>query len=375
MRHAGLAYAALNERPDRHSLFAPEASNLVRLPADHTPLLMVVVDTEAEFDWGKPLSRLATSVRSVRHQVRAHRIFERYRIIPTYAVDYAVASQRDGVQPLKELFDDGQCVIGAHLQPWENPPFLEDISDSRNSYPGNLPPEMEGEKLARLTEAIEASFQVRPLIYRAGRFGVGPATARLLVEHGYAIDTSVVPHADFTAEGGPDFEHCGVEPYWCGPDRQLLEIPLTVGFTGLLRQSGPWLHRRLTRPRGMRFRLPGVCARLHLLDRIRLSPEGIDIAELIRLTRTLLKSGIRVFSFTYHSPSMQPGNLSYVRSDADLRLFLDRFERYFDFFFGEAGGRAITPLGFRELALQLRTHSAERARRPGAAPAALGIGP
>lgn len=333
----------------------PAPSHLIELPEDHTPLLIVVVDTEAEFDWEKPLSRLATSVRSVRHQVRAHGIFERYRIIPTYAVDYAVASQQEGYAPLRELLDDGRCVIGAHLQPWENPPFVEDISDRRNSYVGNLPTELEREKLLRLTEAIENSFHTRPQVYRAGRFGVGSSTAGLLSELGYLVDTSVVPHTDFSSDGGPDFAGYGLSPFWCGRPGGLLEIPLTVGFTGLLRNSGATLHRALTRPTALRLHLPGVLARLHLLDRVRLSPEGIDTQELIRLTRTMLRSGHRLFSFTYHSPSLQPGNLPYVQSDSDLRVFLDRFEAYFDFFFGEVGGRAITPLGFRDLALQLET--------------------
>lgn len=331
----------------------PTPSNLIELPNDHTPLLIVVVDTEAEFDWQKPLSRLATSVRSVRHQVRAHAIFERYRITPTYAVDYAVASQEEGFAPLRELLDDGRCIIGAHLQPWENPPFVEDISDRRNSYAGNLPPELEREKLVRLTDAIEESLATRPRVYRAGRFGVGPSTTGILTELGYLVDTSVVPHTDFSSDGGPDFEGYGLTPFWCGRRGGLLEIPLTVGFTGLLRDSGATLHRALTRPAALRMHLPGVLARLHLLDRVRLSPEGIDTQELIRLTRTMLKSGHRLFSFTYHSPSLQPGNLPYVQSDADLRVFLDRFEAYFDFFFGEVGGRAITPLEFRDLALQL----------------------
>lgn len=331
----------------------PAPTRLIELPEDHTPLLMVVVDTEAEFDWEKPLSRLATSVRSVRHQVRAHGIFERYRITPTYAVDYAVASQQEGFEPLRELLDDGRCIIGAHLQPWENPPFVEDIGDRRNSYAGNLSLELEREKLLRLTEAIEACFHTRPQVYRAGRFGVGASTARILDELGYLVDTSVVPHTDFSSDGGPDFKDYGLAPFWCGEPGRLLEIPLTVGFTGLLRNSGATLHRALTRPAALKLHLPGVLARLHLLDRVRLSPEGIDTQELIRLTRTMLRSGHRLFSFTYHSPSLQPGNLPYVQSDDDLRIFLDRFEAFFDFFFGEVGGRAITPLGFRELALQL----------------------
>ena len=353
----------------------PAPSHLIELPADQTPLLIVVVDTEAEFDWEKPLSRLATSVRSVRHQVRAHGIFERYRITPTYAVDYAVASQKDGFRPLRELLDDGRCIIGAHLQPWENPPFEEDISDRRNSYAGNLPAALEREKLLRLTEAIETSFDTRPRVYRAGRFGVGPATADTLAELGYLVDTSVVPGTDFSSDGGPDFAGCGVTPYWCDPVGRLLEIPLTVGFTGLLRMSGVPLHRALNRPLARRLHLPGVMARLRLLDRVRLSPEGIDIAELIRLTRTMLRSGHRLFSFTYHSPSLQPGNLPYVQSDAELRVFLDRFEAFFDFFFGEVGGRAVTPLGFRDLALQLETQpigAPETARRTGLATAEAG---
>jgi hypothetical protein len=345
----------------------PAPSELIELPEDQTPLLMVVVDTEAEFDWDKPLSRLATSVRSVRHQVRAHGIFERYRIIPTYAVDYAVASQQEGFQPLRELFDDGRCIIGAHLQPWENPPFVEDIGDRRNSYAGNLSFELEREKLLRLTEAIEACFHTRPQVYRAGRFGVGSSTARVLSELGYLVDTSVVPHTDFSSDGGPDFKDYGLTPFWVDRPGGLLEIPLTVGFTGLLRTSGATLHRTLIQPAALKLHLPGVLARLHLLDRVRLSPEGIDTQELIRLTRTLLRSGHRLFSFTYHSPSLQPGNLPYVQSDDDLRIFLDRFEAFFDFFFGEVGGRAITPLAFRELVLKLdaRTAGAPRSAASG----------
>jgi len=81
----------------------------------------------------------------------------------------------------------------------------------------------------------------------------------------------------------------------------------------------------------------------------------------------------RLFSFTYHSPSLQPGNLAYVQSDDDLRVFLDRFEAFFDFFFGEVGGRAITPLGFRDLALQLKGRPLAApgdTRRAGLTPAA-----
>jgi hypothetical protein len=52
-----------------------------------------------------------------------------------------------------------------------------------------------------------------------------------------------------------------------------------------------------------------------------------------------LRNGHRVFSFTYHSPSLAPGNTPYVRSAADLRAFLQRIERYLDFLPGRSAAR------------------------------------
>src|SRR5690242_16087063 len=122
-------------------------AELCRLSA---PSLAVVVDTEEEFDWSKPHSRVETGVDHIKHLTRAQGIFERYGVHPTYVVDFPVASQEAGYRPLREWLDDGRCEIGAHLHPWVNPPFEEEVS-TRNSYPGNLPPSLEKAKLARLT--------------------------------------------------------------------------------------------------------------------------------------------------------------------------------------------------------------------------------
>jgi hypothetical protein len=184
-----------------------------RLPDQ--PLLLVVVDTEEEFDWFKPHSRDQVSTRAIASQARAHEIFGRFGIRPTYVIDYPVATQESGYGPLKELFDDGLCQIGTHLHPWVNPPFDEPVCNV-NTYPGNLPRELERAKLAALTEAIGERFGRRPTVYKAGRYGVGPNTAEILAELGYTIDTSVVPRTDFRSDEGPDFRQCGAHPYWFG---------------------------------------------------------------------------------------------------------------------------------------------------------------
>jgi len=96
--------------------------------------------------------------------------------------------------------------------------------------------------------------------------------------------------------------------------------------------------------------VPGVLARLGLVERITLTPEGISFEELRRLTVALLRKRHRIFSFTYHSPSLAPGNTPYVRSEGDLRAFLQRIERYLQFFTEEIGGRAATPFEIKSIA-------------------------
>ena len=58
-----------------------------------------------------------------------------------------------------------------------------------------------------------------------------------------------------------------------------------------------------------------------------------------------------MFSFTYHSPSLSPGHTPYVRSADDLSGFLEKFDRYFDFFTREIGGRPATATEIRAAAL------------------------
>ena len=55
-------------------------------------MVVVVVDTEAEFDWARQRPRRAMGVASVKSQMKVQRIFERYQVRPTYVLDYPVSS-------------------------------------------------------------------------------------------------------------------------------------------------------------------------------------------------------------------------------------------------------------------------------------------
>lgn len=337
-------------------LFAMSGQETLRrrpaLLSDDAPAhLLVVVDTEEEFDWGAPFDRESTTVEAMAHQEDAQRICERFGVAPLYVVDFPVASQENGYRPIADWVASGTARVGAHLHPWVSPPHEEEVN-TRNSFPGNLPAALEAAKLQRLTDQIERSFDVRPTVYKAGRYGFGRHTAAALTELDYEVDLSANPPYDYGSEGGPDYSDFDAHPYWFGKNgTELLGVPGTGAYVGWLGRSS---HAVYTLAAGAALswsRLPGVLARLGAVDRLRLSPEGFVSDELRKLTRFLYEGGVRVFTFSYHSPSLLPGCTPYVRSARDLERFLGRFESYFDFFFGELGGKPTTPLELhRELA-------------------------
>ena len=316
---------------------------IIRLPPETPPILCVVIHTEEEFDWAREHDRSATAVSHMRHIHRAQELFESFGIVPTYVVDYPIASQEEGYRPLLPYVRAGRATVGAHLHPWVSPPHEEQVCRF-NTYPGNLPAALEREKLRILTETIATNFGVRPRAYLAGRYGFGPHTASILMELGYEVDISPAPPIDFRADGGPDYSGYTSDPFWLDEGPRLLGLPGTGAYVGLLRGLGAPLYRLLTAPALRPARLPGIASRLRLFERIRLSPEDYTGPEMRRLTRSLLARGVRIFVFSFHSPSVHPGHTPYVPSPAALERFLTECRAYFAFFLGEIGGQTSTPI-------------------------------
>ena len=319
---------------------------LIRLPAETRPVLSVVIHTEEEFDWDKDHDRAATSVEHMRHIGRAQEAFDLFGIVPNYVIDYPIAAQPLAYEPLRAYQDEGRALIGAHLHPWVSPPYDEALTRP-NSYPGNLPHELEYEKLRILTETIAAHFGRRPLTYLAGRYGNGPNSTAILEELGYEVDISVAPPIDYSGDGGPDYSGYSAAPFWFGRERQLLGLPGGGCYAGWLKRAGTPFYRLLTHP-GLRWaRLPAITSRLRAFERIRLSPEDYTLPEMQRMTRSMLDDGQRIFVFSFHSPSVHPGYTPYVRDEAGLRRFLDKTRGYFEWFMRELNGQSMTPLEIR----------------------------
>jgi hypothetical protein len=317
----------------------PAISVQHRLPAraGSCPTLIVVVDTEEEFDWEAPFDPASRSVDNIAHQHLAQDAFDAHGVVPTYAMDYPVASTAASVAVLKDFLDAGRCEIGAHLHPWVNPPEEEKVN-AFHSYACNLPLGLMRRKLEVLTETIAARFGQRPIVYKAGRYGIGRETPAVLRSLGYGADTSVVPHTAFSADGGPDFRGLPDQPFVTADG--LLEVPLSVGFVGWAAFAGSPLYAILDRAK--RLRAPGIAARLGALERLRLSPEGHSLDDLVRQTRAGLSRGQQYFVLTYHSSSLMPGGSPYARTVRDRDEIVRTLTQYLAFFWSLPSATAIT---------------------------------
>lgn len=301
--------------------------------------VLLTVDTEEEFDWGAPFRREGYGLSHVAAIPRFQSFCERLSAHPVYLVDWPIVTDPAAVEIIGDAVRRGTAEVGVQLHPWVNPPFEEEVTRF-HSFAGNLPPALEAAKFTALRDAIEEAFGAPPLIYRAGRYGLGPHTADLLKANGIRIDTSVRSLFDYSAEGGPDYSRHPLAPYWVDEARRLLELPVTTVHWGLLRNLGRQLQRVGERiPRAM-----GVLSRLSLLERIALTPEGVSAEEALRGIDIALDSGLPVLVLSFHSPTLAPGHTPYAATEAGVEALYAWFETVYAAL-GRRGVRSCTVAG------------------------------
>ncbi len=304
------------QNPQGNLLLPPDAADMIMLPDSFGTRFMLFVDTEEEFDWDAPFSRTGHGVTATKGMARGQAYFAAAGVRPVYVTDYPVLDDDAAAAMMGQWVADQAADIGAHLHPWVNPPHVEDVT-AANSYVGFLPEAVERAKLEALCARIEQRFGQRPVAYRAGRYGIGANSARLLEQAGFRLDTSVRSRFDYSGQHGPDFRGLPKNPYWTGPRRSLIELPLSTAFTGLLRAGGERLYQR-TQAMGP---LAGALAKARMLSRVPLTPEGVTAAEAVAAIDALMEEGVRVLNFSFHSPTLEPGHTPYVRTEADRTVF------------------------------------------------------
>ncbi len=287
---------------DASSMIAPPTQRL-HLPPGAARRFIVSVDTEEEFDWSAPFNRASTQTSALEALPSAVDRFKRNGVKLALLCDWPILNNERSGNLISEMHVTKACEIGAHLHPWVTPPHDETVSH-RNSFTGNLPEELEWRKLVMLTNRIVETTKATPIVFRAGRYGLGQATHAMLAKLGYQFDVSVRPLFDYSSEGGPDFSAHPAWP-WKTPEG-LIEIPLSTTRIGFLRNT---------------MNLPQWPGMSLFSQRVPLTPEGTPLRQAIAAIRRLHRDGQEIFSLSFHSPTLAPGHTSYVQSEADLSAF------------------------------------------------------
>ena len=304
-----------------------------------TPVrVLVTIDTEEDDWWFRSHSEV--SVENIRCLTELRAVWERFGVRPTYFVNYLPLASRHSAEVLTEIAQAGDCEMGGHCHPWTTPPLREvDGPGPPVTMMNRISDEENHDKLSRLTDLFMEVFRFRPNSFRAGRWGFGPSVARPLRDLGFTVDASVSPLLDWEPIGGPDYSRSRQVPYRFDPDDpftpveegSMTEVPTSVGFLwGFHRLSGS-VRTHLERSPARHLKITGLLDTLGPLARRWLSPETSSIREMTRLSKALVRSGVRVLDLTFHSSTLLPGATPFVRNEADKKRFLGKIETFIEF--------------------------------------------
>jgi hypothetical protein len=182
------------------------------------------VDVEEEGLFSGQYPRQAPGVANVARLERLAFVSREFGIPLTLLPTYPVVRDSAAAGVLRHFQEDLGAEIGAHLHPWNTPPFM-DLGEPEPVPAARLPRSLLAEKLAHLADAVASVAGIRPRSFRMGRFDLDADLFPLLAEQGFAVDGSLVPLR--VKRGGPDHLLAPAEPFvTAGAD--LVEAPLTV---------------------------------------------------------------------------------------------------------------------------------------------------
>lgn len=276
--------------------------------------LCVTIDTEPDCDihWRRSMP---LSFDSVLFGIGAflRPMWNRYDIKPVYFVSPEVVQNDDCCRVLREEIRSG-AEIGAHLHSEYIEPERKSetiAGTTSKEYPCfAYTTEIESAKIQNLTGLIARKLAVRPVSYRAARYGADLDTIKCLEKLGYKVDSSVTPEIDWSYQDGPDHSRAPKQPYFISAEdyyaagtSKVLEVPITISDKRFFLLPDKWFFYRWLRPTHM------------------------SVTEMRILTKWFMKKYDNpVLTMMFHSMEPLPGKTPFVRSRLQQKLYLARLE-------------------------------------------------
>ena len=305
--------------------------------SNHKPdiLFVLSVDTEEEWDWEGEFPQENFSVENSKKIPDFHKFCRQLGIRPTYFIDYAVASDQRAAGLIRPFLEKSECEIGAHLHPWSNPPYFG-YSGERESHVINLPIEQVEQKLDCLLNVIKSHLGVLPNAFRTGRWGINGEVLTLLRNKGFTIDSSMYPffrNHYFNCEETclkpywPDFD----EPMYKGNQRDIIELPVTVGFN---HQNYQWmfkLYKSFSHSALQSLRLTGIAWQTRMVRKLYFSPEVTSGADMKPLVDFALNNGHPVLHMYLHSSSLIDGATGLMQGTNNFTKICNNIKEVIDY--------------------------------------------
>ncbi|MGD0552343.1 MAG: hypothetical protein ABSB25_06795 [Sedimentisphaerales bacterium] len=293
-------------------------------------IFCITIDTEPDCDVHWKRSRPLT-FESVTFGIPSilRPIWDKFGIRPVYFVSPEVVENDQCCRTLKDEMGRG-AEMGTHLHSEYIEPQrkYEDISGTASDeFPCfAYDAEIESAKIKNLTELIEKKLGVRPVSYRAARYGADLDTIKALEKLGYKVDSSVTPDTDWRSYGGPDHSRSPKQPYfisrtdyYSAGDSKILEVPITVSGKRLPFLPGMWMFYRWLRPTHM---------------------TAFEMKSLISEFARSYPSP--VLNLMFHSMEVLPGKTPFVRTKLGQKMYLCRLNSIL---------RYMTKMGFESKTL------------------------
>lgn len=268
---------------------------------------IVSIDTEADCSKGW-LMRYPFQTVGVTHGVKdvLTPLFQEYGVRPTYLLAHEILKDDNAMEVLRNTPD---CELGTHLH-WHDPerfPYRDRMH--RYFVQGHFSYEEELFQMKQLTDLFRQKTGYKPISFRAGRFGTGANTGKILTELGYKIDTSVTPHIKHTcpyAGDIVDYSDAEEMPHYIREDGNLrysgsgslLEVPVTI-----------WMRRRYWDPVSLPAKKPAW-----------FRPRYMNKYEM--LLNLIFSRKLKIVNMMFHNVEVVPGLSAYAQNEQEVKKYL-----------------------------------------------------
>jgi hypothetical protein len=291
--------------------------------------LVISIDVEEEGLFSGAYPRTPPGVTNVAALSRLDFIPREFGFPLSLLVSYQVALDPGACRVLAHWQEHHGAEIGAHLHPWNTPPFA-DLPHPEPISAELMPQTLLRDKFASLVGQVRRSLGVAPRSFRMGRFDWGPEVMALLPESGLKVDSSIVPLTEKSRL--PEDFLAPTDPFFLpGSDQApVLEAPLTLVpvFPGTPRA---WygLSRALPHPWSRRvrnwFRYVGAAG---------IQPAWFPLVSMQLAAWLHHRRGGQVLTMFFHSSELQPGASRFFPTEeavnllvVKIRLFLNWLAR------------------------------------------------